>query len=656
MYKGYFKDAFVMKLWGTLDARQCAKIHLLRVMQKQRFSDEISYLLDPRNKQIPDLVANLNLFFDKFGILRSDGRMGKVTEFDYDLINPILLAKDHHLTTLIIEDCHNKCQHLGIRATLERVRLAGFWIPKARQAVKNVISPCFMCKRFNSLAFKYPKVTNLPKHRVNMIKPFRHVGIDYTGAVKVREKQGDEPSDMYILIFTCLTIRAIHIELVSSMNVSQLILAFIRFTNIYGIPSHLYSDNAKSFIAGGDILKEVFRASEFQERFSKYNIKHVRIPSYSAWVGSTWERMIRVIKSCLHKVVGRSVIDYFKLLTVLSDVVNAVNCRPLTYRCADDAGLEIISPNCFIKPYVNDSLLFSSESESIINNSPPCRKDVVKTLSSRDKMLSYFRKLWYQDYLLSLREQCKDLHELDFENKVKVNDVVLIKGPPSEKRPFWKLGRVVELIPGDDGKVRSCKLKRADGEYLGVDGSVRACKGEISHHSLNHLYPLELSLTHAYNALQPVNLDNANKNLNVSMENTGENLDEPLQAIVDSETGNDSADIELLVSNNSNEPFSGSIDDLIIDHTFSDRESLNDSEEHRPVDESVDQLTQILESNYDSVGHEQITDHVNLNTPEQINEQEIGTVGTPNIEIRSRRSRRVASAKSRPMDNQFVYF
>ena len=54
------------------------------------------------------------------------------------------------------------------------------------------------------------------------------------------------------------------------------------------------------------------------------------------------------------------------------------------------------------------------------------------------------------------------------------------------------MGRVVQLFQGDDGKVRSCKVKRTD--------------GELALHSVNHLYPMELSLTHAYNgkAVSPV--------------------------------------------------------------------------------------------------------------------------------------------------------
>ena len=57
----------------------------------------------------------------------------------------------------------------------------------------------------------------------------------------------------------------------------------------------------------------------------------------------------------------------------------------------------------------------------------------------QDSMLSEFRELWYESYLLSLREQCRDLHQAHFFNRIKVDDVVLIKRPQTA-RPFWILG------------------------------------------------------------------------------------------------------------------------------------------------------------------------------------------------------------------------
>ena len=115
------------------------KQYLFKIMQEKCFPNELVFLKDPQNKNVPALVNNLNLFLDDDGIIRTKGRISKTLVFDYEITNPILLAKNHHLTELIIIDAHKRCKHLGIQTTLNKVRLSGYLIPKARQIVKRVI-------------------------------------------------------------------------------------------------------------------------------------------------------------------------------------------------------------------------------------------------------------------------------------------------------------------------------------------------------------------------------------------------------------------------------------------------------------------------------------------------------------------------------------
>ena len=154
---------------------------------------------------------------------------------------------------------------------------------------------------------------------------------------------------MYILVFTCLNVRAIHLELLPDMSCAQFLLAFVRFANLHCIPDKVYSDNASTFLLAMGILKNSSIDDDFSEYLTKNNVKHIRIPFYSAWIGSMWERMIRSIKSCLSKTVGRKQLEYFNFKTVLSDVTNALNSRPLTYRNNDDPSYDVLTPNSFLK-------------------------------------------------------------------------------------------------------------------------------------------------------------------------------------------------------------------------------------------------------------------------------------------------------------------
>ena len=96
---------------------QAAKIYLIKNMQRQSFENEIKFLENPVNKEVPLLVKNANLFIDKCGVVQSDSRVGRIDYFDYEVICPIILPKDHLITRLIIEHAHLAVKHLEIQAT-----------------------------------------------------------------------------------------------------------------------------------------------------------------------------------------------------------------------------------------------------------------------------------------------------------------------------------------------------------------------------------------------------------------------------------------------------------------------------------------------------------------------------------------------------------
>ena len=473
--------AYVFKLVSKVkggDPKVKALNYWIKVAQSEHFYKEIDFLKNVNNesnKTVPPLVSNLNLFLDDNGIIRSRGRIAKCLYFNYDVHNPVLLPNGHRFTALYISYCHAKVQHLGIGTTLNFLREQGFWIPRGRMAVKTVLSNCIICKKYNALAFKYPRFVDMPKHHMNLVKPFEHVGVDYTGHFWVKNANG-QSSKMFILIFTCLNIRAVHFELLPDMTTQNFLLAFQRFCNMYSIPQYLYSDNAKTFLKGGCILQESLQSKEFKSELERCNIKHIKIPLYSAWVGAAWERLIRVLKSCLYKVVGRAKLSYFELLTTLSNIKLAINSRPLTYR-ASTSNLEFITPNSFLKLHGNSSLILRGEDENVWVEDVD-QKTLTRTLELQEEVFDNFKTLWYESYLLSLRERSRNLYQNKWEDKIKVGDIVLIKSP-IKPRPFWMMGRVLELVIGFDNKVRSVKLKQGN--------------GNIEYHSISHLYPLEIS-------------------------------------------------------------------------------------------------------------------------------------------------------------------
>jgi len=240
------------------------------------------------------------------------------------------------------------------------------------------------------------------------------------------------------------------------------------------------------FLQSADILNVSSVDDQVSDYLIKNNIKHVRIPLYSAWVGAAWERLIRTIKSCLYKSVGKRTLDYFSLITLLSDIENAINSRPLTYSETDDCGLFPITPNSFLKLKCPKSILFDSLDGMQLDM--PNRQDMVASLVKRDEIFEKFRDEWYESYLLSLREKGNDLYEHEWVERIKTGDVVLIKSP-TKSRNCWQMGKVERLLTGADNKTRCVEVRRGD-RSKGI-------------YSINLLYPLELSLNHIEPSVEP---------------------------------------------------------------------------------------------------------------------------------------------------------
>jgi len=85
----------------------------------------------------------------------------------------------------------------------------------------------------------------LPVHRVTPA-PFTACGTDLMGPVLVRS--GRSEVKRYVCIFSCLATRAVHFEVVQSLEASAFSLAFKRFCNRRNaLVRHIYSDNGGNF-------------------------------------------------------------------------------------------------------------------------------------------------------------------------------------------------------------------------------------------------------------------------------------------------------------------------------------------------------------------------------------------------------------------------
>ena len=189
------------------------------------------------------------------GIIRVGGRLGNTDAVSYTSKHPIILPNKHHVTDLIIRHYH-QVGHVGATQVLAAIRRK-FWILKGGTAVRRVISKCIKCRKLNAKP-EQQIMAPLPVARITPADaPFTSVGVHYFGPIHVKLKRSRVKR--YGCIFTCLTMRAIHIEVSQDLSTDSFLMAFSIFVSRRGAPTEIYSDNGTNF-RGADC--EVRRALE----------------------------------------------------------------------------------------------------------------------------------------------------------------------------------------------------------------------------------------------------------------------------------------------------------------------------------------------------------------------------------------------------------
>ena len=207
-----------------------ARIVLLQSVQQYYYGDILSKVKDEAKGKQPAIIHQLGLYLDDDGLIRCRGRL-QYAQLPHSTKYPILIPKESHLSTLIVRATHCLVLHGGVRETLTELRQS-YWKPKGRQLVKKEISKYVTCRKVEGPPFRSFCSPPLPDIRVTRSQPFQVTGIDYAGPY-VRNAN-KEVAKVYVCLFTCTTIRAVHLELVEDQTASAFLRVFKRFASRRG--------------------------------------------------------------------------------------------------------------------------------------------------------------------------------------------------------------------------------------------------------------------------------------------------------------------------------------------------------------------------------------------------------------------------------------
>ena len=229
----------------TLQELEIGEQEIIKFNQKIAFAEEIAALKKGKSVKKSSALVRLDPIMVQ-GLLRVGGQL-RIATLSEDSKHQIIIPRDSHHVRLLVSHFHEKSGHSGREYVLGLLR-EKFWLIRANSVVRSVLSSCFGCKRRHASSGEQ-KMADLPLARDTSDQPpFTCVGVDYFGPFLVRQKRSQVKR--YGVIFTCLALRAVHLEISRSLDTDSFILALRHFIAQRGQVKEICSDNGTNFVAG----------------------------------------------------------------------------------------------------------------------------------------------------------------------------------------------------------------------------------------------------------------------------------------------------------------------------------------------------------------------------------------------------------------------
>jgi hypothetical protein len=286
-------------------------------------------------------------------------------------------------------------------------------------------------------------------------RPFFYTGLDYFGPMMVKIRRCSVKR--WGCLFTCLGTRAIHLELADSLETDDFLLCLRRFIGRRGQPKTIHSDNGSNFKGADNELKRCLlrlNQAKVQEFLLPLGVEWNFNPPASPHMGGAWESLVKSVKVALKTVLPKLQVAESVLRTSLVEVESVINSRPLTHNSDDPDDFTALTPNHFLIGRAVNTVAPDVTTDREINSRRRWRQVQV--------VANHVHQRWLLEYLPTLTVRQKWRSE---ERNVADGNLVLIVDE-NLPRGHWELARVIETYPGDDGRVRSVKLKTPRSTYV----------------------------------------------------------------------------------------------------------------------------------------------------------------------------------------------
>ena len=430
-----------------------AEMCLFKMSQELYLTDVIK---DVTNKK-PSRLIKLTPFIHN-GILRVEGRLA-LANLEFNQKHPIILSNKCYFVKLLIKFFHETYLHVG-PTTVRSLLRNKFWIISSFPIIRKIIRSCVVCTRSRNKGHQ-PFMSNLPWFRVKKPdRPFQFCGTDFAGPFYIKSSNLKKApiQKAYFVVFVCLSVRAIHIELCSSLSTDCFLAAFHRFVSRRSLPSTMFSDCGSNYLGAASKLREVQKFlntnnENIYNALSKYQVEWAFNPPAAPSFGGSWEIQVKLIKNLLYKHLGNTILNYEEMNTILIRIEAIINSRPLEFLSEDSDSSNFLTPAHFL---VQGPLIGVPELSVTKQESLKCRWSLV------NQTCQFLWNKWHKSYLNNLIQRHKWGKKVD---NIQVNQLVYLMDVNSKPNE-WPLGRVIQTHPGKDGVVRVVTIRCNNKEYV----------------------------------------------------------------------------------------------------------------------------------------------------------------------------------------------
>ncbi|XP_073949021.1 uncharacterized protein [Choristoneura fumiferana] len=367
-------------------------------------------------------------------ILRLRGRINAAPVPDATK-RPVILNGRHPFVSLLIEKAHRDAHHSSNERVVNDLRQR-LWVLHLRPTVKKVARACRTCAVRRSTP-RPPAMGDLPRARIDPYsRPFTNCGVDYFGPLTVTI--GRRHEKRWVALFTCLTTRAVHLEIVASLSTDSAIMALRRMAARRGWPRVMYSDNGTCFRGADTELRAAYE--EWLPELRDIGLRH----------RGAWERLVRSVKTALTATLFSRAPKEEVLVTLLAEAEQTVNARPLTHVSVDPCDEEALTPSHF---------LLGGPA-----GTPPtgtCDEADRRAWRASQALANHFWARWVREYLPTLAPRQSPSGG---ERPLQVGDVVIVVDS-NLPRNVWPRGVVEAVFPGPDGGIRSADVRTKGGVF-----------------------------------------------------------------------------------------------------------------------------------------------------------------------------------------------